>query len=208
MTPEITAAWTTSGATILLALFAFLAWRASANSLKSMQNQERDSKRAAQAQVDDQNWGRQIESLANYSAVLVDLKSIPGLMKKNEIPVPVIGSPFVQLVSARGTDEIRNLLARVQSTGLIWRMHHVRQTQLIWKLEALELEVRLLGIAAVFGIVEWANVREATRELLELAEAWQEEPENREEVAKKVENLQTEYAHARHKRDQDLENAE
>lgn len=200
MTPELFASWTTAGATILLAVFAFLAWRASAASLESMQNQERDSNLAVQTQIDDQNWGRQVESLANYTSALVDLLAIPGVMTRNGSPVPKIDSRFVEYVSARGTDEIGNILARIQSTGLIWRMHHARQTELIWQLEGLDDEVRYLGAAAIRGDVEWQNLREATGILLNLTESWQEAPEKRETTAKHAESSRIVLSDARAER--------
>lgn len=208
MPPELSASWTTAGATILLALFAFLAWRASAKSLKSMQNQERDSKLSAQRQVDDQNWGRQVESLADYTSALADLIAIPGLMKVNDSPIASNDPRFFRHTTARGTDEVRNILARIQSTGLIWRMHHVRQMKLIWRLEALDDEVRILSSAAIEGRAEWEIAREAAGVLLDIAEAWQQKLNNRELEAIKAEKLHTELVNLRIKRDRDSRNAE
>lgn len=168
MTPEITAAWTTSGATILLALFAFLAWRASANSLKSMQNQERDSKRAAQAQVDDQNWGRQVEALAKYSSALRQLHDFAAAVVRLQLPVS-------QEVAAKDRSRAETIWREVEDTGLIWRMHHKNDEGiygLFCYMESLGWQFRF----ALKGKGDWDQTRRTIFSLLEIIRDWQEDP--------------------------------
>lgn len=83
---NVTEIWTmvTAIATCALAIFAVLAWRASAHNLAIMQEQLRVTEKAADSQIADQEWGRQVEALARYLQSLIELSEAAPIKGSSE----------------------------------------------------------------------------------------------------------------------------
>lgn len=182
--------WTmvTAIATCALALFAVLAWIASRKTLTLMRSQETVTKESAQSQVDDQVWGRQVEALATYTSVLREMADMTAPLVVNG------GSRFLPnnyvipqgLSSASDVDQI---VSKVSSAGLIWRLQHARSSEPMEPLREYEQEVLFSAKATTFGTCRWSTVQTHAAILLSRASDWQRDAAERPSVISEVKGM-------------------
>ncbi|VXA92770.1 hypothetical protein [Citricoccus sp. K5] len=113
--------------TLLLALFALLAWRASAKSLGIMRDQEKATAKAAAEQVEDQTWGRQVEALAKYLDLLRRYAMTEPMSKSDVAWLEGSGTRPDETKQRAARDQVQshgNLERDLQVAGDIWRMLH------------------------------------------------------------------------------------
>ncbi|WP_434619695.1 hypothetical protein [Arthrobacter sp. A5] len=182
--------WTmiTAIATVALALFAVLAWHASRRTLVLMRSQETVTKESAQAQVDDQIWGRQVEALSTYAAVLRQLARMPA-------PLIVDGGsrflpPNYELIQGLSSvADVDQAITTVATAGLIWHLQHARSPCSPTALQMFENEVIHAANACTYGEARWGFVQLASMSLLQRASDWQREPASRHSINVNVEKL-------------------
>lgn len=182
--------WTmvTAIATCALALFAVLAWHASRKTLDLMRSQETVTKESAQAQVDDQAWGRQVDALANYSTALLTLADLPAPLNINGgsrlIPAGYSIPPGMSSAS-----EVDRIMTKVSAAGLIWHMQHARSSDSTGALKFLDDELLFMANSATYGHVKWSLVRGTAVTLLMRTADWQKDVSARQRISSEVDEL-------------------
>lgn len=181
-------AWATVGATLLLALFAWLAWRASSSNLELMRDQLKVTERSARSQIEDQEWGRQVDALANYTSAIRELASIPQPLDIGRDSLFFLqGLERTKVLSA--IDEIDQACTKIASTGLIWQLHHARSPDSPTALGAFEDEIIHAANAHTHGQIGWYFVQMAAYSLLKRITDWQRDPSARHRITHRVDKL-------------------
>ena len=182
--------WTmvTAIATCALAVFAVFAWKSSTKTLVLMRSQEQVTKESAQAQVDDQAWGRQIDALSNYARAILGLADLPAPLNIDGGSRLIPNGYSVPQGMSSASDVDRNM-TRVSAAGLIWHMQHAKSSDSTEALKSLEDELLFMANSSTYGHVKWSLVSGAAVTLLMRSADWQKDVPARQSISSEVEEL-------------------
>lgn len=180
-------AWATVGATLLLALFAWLAWRASSKNLELMRAQLTVTENAASSQIEDQEWDRQVAVLATYISALRELADLTAAFVIDG------GSGFTPLgyevpPGRSNAADVKRATSKVSSAGLIWRLQHAKSSDSLESLRTFEDALLQNANAVTFGVGGWAEIQVYASILRARATEWQSDTSKRPSVAQECEN--------------------
>lgn len=168
--------------TLLLAVFAWLAWRASANSLERMRDQETATREATERQIADQTWGRQIDALAEYlyqlntyfgaNTVGADRRLQQDLRSRTRSASIDERKAYRENILDRTTHR-RDLERKLNSAGAIWRMLHKHDSTAASSLERAQNLIIFRFRKAEPDTDERALWRGYLVELIDVLQKWQ-----------------------------------
>lgn len=187
--------WTmvTAIATCALAIFAVLAWRASAHNLAIMQTQLQVTEKATASQIADQEWGRQVEALARYLRSLTELseaapiKPYEDYKRTKSVDGAVAGGTAAAIKAIDDREDLNGRIGReVETSGAIWHLLHRSDSESVEALEDLEEEIMMAFWLVKTGRFSEEDYREAAGLLIDFIQEWQAKPHERIGVAEKA----------------------